>query len=90
METVGRLLARGAWRTLRATDGTRPVDIAVRRGHQHLTALLSPAYRHPLPQDVLDRLREHLHRLLVLDEDDRCVGIITTSDLLGLLVEEGQ
>lgn len=64
VETVGRLLARGAWRTLRATDGTRPVDIAVRRGHQHLTALLSPAYRHPLPQDVLGRLREHLHRLI--------------------------
>lgn len=64
VETVGRLLARGAWRTLRSTDGTRPVDIAVQRGHQHLVALLSPAYRHPQPQDVLDRLRTHLHRLI--------------------------
>jgi CBS domain-containing protein len=35
-------------------------------------------------------LREHLHRLLVLDADDRCVGIVTTSDLLGLLVDEGR
>ncbi|MEU6373622.1 ankyrin repeat domain-containing protein [Streptomyces sp. NPDC046909] len=64
VETVGRLLARGAWRTLRSADGTRAVDIAVQRGHQHLTPLLSPAYRHPLPQDVLDRLRAHLHRLI--------------------------
>lgn len=37
---------------------------------------------------AMKMLREHLHRLLVLDEDDRCVGIITTSDLLGLLVDE--
>jgi hypothetical protein len=40
------------------------VDIAVNRGHLHLVPLLSPAYRHPLPQDVLDRLRTHLHRLI--------------------------
>lgn len=37
---------------------------------------------------AMKMLREHLHRLLVLDADDRCVGIITTSDLLGLLVDE--
>jgi CBS domain-containing protein len=32
-------------------------------------------------------LKQHLHRLLVTRED-RAVGIITTSDLLGLLVGE--
>jgi CBS domain-containing protein len=32
-------------------------------------------------------LKGHLHRLLVTRED-RAIGIITTSDLLGLLVEE--
>lgn len=37
---------------------------------------------------AMKMLREHLHRLLVLDADDRCVGIVTTSDLLGLLVDE--
>lgn len=39
---------------------------------------------------AMKMLREHLHRLLVLDEDDHCVGIVTTSDLLGLLVDEGK
>lgn len=33
-------------------------------------------------------LKEHLHRVLVI-RDDRPVGIISTSDLLGLLVEAG-
>lgn len=63
-ETVGKLLRYGALRTLRARDATRALDIAVQRGHQHLTALLEPAIRHPLPQDVLDRLQENLHRLI--------------------------
>lgn len=38
---------------------------------------------------AMKMLREHLHRLLVIDEDGHTVGVITTSDLLGLLVEEG-
>ncbi len=33
-------------------------------------------------------LSNHIHRLLVIDEG-KAVGIITTSDLLGLLVDEG-
>jgi CBS domain-containing protein len=32
-------------------------------------------------------LEDHLHRLLVV-RDDQPVGIISTSDLLGLLVDE--
>ena len=43
----------------------------------------------PVSEIAMKMLREHLHRVLVLDPDDRCVGIVTTSDLLGLLVEEG-
>lgn len=34
-------------------------------------------------------LQHHLHRVMVLDEAGEAVGIISTSDLLGLLVEEG-
>ena len=44
----------------------------------------------PVSEIAMKMLREHLHRLLVLDADDRCVGIVTTSDLLGLLVDEGR
>jgi CBS domain-containing protein len=43
----------------------------------------------PVSKIAMKMLREHLHRVLVLDPDDRCVGIVTTSDLLGLLVDEG-
>lgn len=41
-----------------------------------------------VPEIASLMLKEHLHRLLVL-RDERPVGIISTSDLLGLLVEEG-
>ncbi len=37
---------------------------------------------------AMSMLSNHIHRLLVLDEG-KAVGIITTSDLLGLLVDEG-
>jgi hypothetical protein len=63
-ETVGRLLEAGGWRTLRAGDGARAVDIAAQRGHHHITALLCPEVRHPLPADVTGRLQYHLHRLI--------------------------
>ncbi|WP_329275714.1 ankyrin repeat domain-containing protein [Streptomyces sp. NBC_01451] len=62
--TVERLLSYGAWRTLRASDGTRPVDIAARLGHHHLAAVLRPEFKHPLPQDELARLQENFHRLI--------------------------
>jgi len=39
-------------------------------------------------QVAMAMLKDHLHRLLVLREG-RVVGIISTSDLLGLLVDEG-
>lgn len=38
-------------------------------------------------QVAMTMLSHHIHRLLVI-EDARAVGIITTSDLLGLLVDE--
>lgn len=49
-ETVERLLAYGAWRTLRTSAGKRPVDIAEERGHHHLTRILRPVVKHPVPQ----------------------------------------
>jgi hypothetical protein len=63
-ETVGRLLEHGAWRTLRASDGSRAADIAAQRGHHHLTALLRPEPRHAVPADELALLQRHLHRLI--------------------------
>jgi hypothetical protein len=58
------LVRRGGWLTLRATDGRRPVDIALGHGHEHLRAVLTPRPRHPLPADVLAGLEVQLHRLV--------------------------
>ncbi|HBL30225.1 MAG TPA: hypothetical protein DD490_25615 [Acidobacteria bacterium] len=41
----------------------------------------------PVSEIALAMIQNHVHRLLVT-RDDRVVGILSTSDLLGLLVEE--
>lgn len=38
---VDELIRRGAWRSLRAAEGERPIDIALRRNHQHLGDVLA-------------------------------------------------
>ncbi|WP_129311430.1 ankyrin repeat domain-containing protein [Streptomyces sp. L2] len=63
-ETTRRLLAYSAFRTLRTREGARAVDIAAERGHDHLTGLLRPEIRHPLPPEVRAALRRNLHRLI--------------------------
>jgi hypothetical protein len=59
-----RLLVLGAWRTLRTSMGLRAVDIAERRGHKHLMEILRPVPVHPVPEQVLSGLEQHL-RLLI-------------------------
>jgi hypothetical protein len=60
---VSKLIAHGAWRTLRARDGRRAVDVARERGHTHLLELLEPVAvrRLPAPSDALEH---HFHALL--------------------------
>lgn len=50
---VEELLRRGAWRSLRTADGDRPVDLAARRGHDHLADMLAVADLEP------DEMRRH-------------------------------
>ena len=62
---VRRLLAMGAWRTLRTRRGERPADIARRRGHWRVIPMLMPAYRRRrLTLDVLRRMQRHLHAVI--------------------------
>lgn len=42
VEVVQALLEAGAFRTLKTTDGDRPVDLARKQGHTHLLELLEP------------------------------------------------
>lgn len=51
VDVVERLVDLGAWRTLRATNTKRAVDVARDRGHDHLVDALtpSPVFEHPSP-----------------------------------------
>ncbi|MEU5257647.1 ankyrin repeat domain-containing protein [Amycolatopsis sp. NPDC021455] len=64
VDTARRLITLGAWRTLRTAAGKTPLDIARDRGHTHLLDILRPVVRHPLPEDVLRGLEEHLTMLI--------------------------
>ncbi|MFJ6541629.1 ankyrin repeat domain-containing protein [Streptomyces sp. NPDC091385] len=68
---VSRLIAHGAWRTQRARDGRRPVDVARERGHTRLVDLLTPVAvrRLPAPPEALER---HFHALL-RENTGRCL-----------------
>jgi hypothetical protein len=85
---VERLLVLGAWRTLRTNMGLRAVDIAERRGHKHLMEILRPVPVHPVPEQVLSGLEQHL-RLLIYG---RAPGLILAHRLrppeLGPLTEQ--
>ncbi|WP_327072191.1 hypothetical protein OG196_00755 [Kitasatospora purpeofusca] len=58
-EVVERLLAAGAWRTLRSADGERPVDLATRLGREALVPIL-----HPVPEVDLRAMEHLLHALI--------------------------
>lgn len=64
VEVAQRLVELGAWRLLRTTAGQTPLAIARQRGHQHLLDVLAPVVRHPVADDVLRGLEEHLHLLI--------------------------
>ncbi|MEV7006705.1 ankyrin repeat domain-containing protein [Streptosporangium sp. NPDC051022] len=63
-EEVHRLIALGAWRTLRTARGERAVDIVLRKGHHHLLAPLTPVIHHPLPAEVLKSIQHRFHLLI--------------------------
>ncbi len=64
VEVAKRLIAMGAWRTLRTARHERPVDIAVRRGHRHLFEVLEPVLVRDVPADVLAQIEWHFHEVI--------------------------
>jgi hypothetical protein len=62
---VERLLALGAFRTLRDARGERPCDIALRRGHAALRDILAPVLRRSIPGDTLDALQARFHDVIL-------------------------
>ncbi|MDP9379072.1 MAG: ankyrin repeat domain-containing protein [Chloroflexota bacterium] len=70
VSVVERLLALGAWQTLRNAKGERAVDIARRCGHAHLAEVLEPVLRHSVPSDELEQMQEHFHSVIRGRVDD--------------------
>jgi hypothetical protein len=62
---VERLLALGAWRTLRTANSARPLDIALAGGHHHLVDLLT-AEPNGVPESVTTDIQTYLHALIVV------------------------
>ncbi|KAG8152728.1 ankyrin repeat domain-containing protein [Burkholderia catarinensis] len=63
-EVVAELLRLGAWRMLRDAKRERAIDIAVRRGHRHLVALLTPQPRRFVPDVTLLAIQRHFHNMI--------------------------
>ncbi|MGC4089274.1 MAG: ankyrin repeat domain-containing protein [Polyangiaceae bacterium] len=64
LDVVRRLLALGAFRALRCAAGERPVDIARRRGHAHLSSALEPVYRHRVASEELEAIQRNFHAVI--------------------------
>lgn len=64
VKDVRRLITLGAWRTLRTAQGERPVDIARRKGHDHLLRALEPVYKHRVPPEDLLAIQGHFHAVI--------------------------
>ncbi len=63
-DVVSRLLALGAWRTLRNARGERPVDIARAREHRRLMPTLEPGLEREIPPGPLLELQERFHEVI--------------------------
>jgi hypothetical protein len=63
-EVVERLLALGAWRTLKTAKGKLPVDIAREHGHDHLLGVLEPSPVRKVDARALERMQAHFHEVI--------------------------
>jgi len=65
VEVAEQLIALGAWRSLKNSNGEKPVDIAVERKHGHLVQILTPEYKHQVPSGILAEIQKHFHRVIL-------------------------
>jgi hypothetical protein len=63
-EVVLDLLRIGAWRTLRNSEGDRPVDIARSKSRVNLLDMREPVYSRDVPPSVLARIQGHFHEVI--------------------------
>jgi hypothetical protein len=63
-EVVERLVALGAWRTLKTAKSELPVDIARKHGHDHLLGVLQPSQVRKVDARALEEMQAHLHEVI--------------------------
>lgn len=63
-DVIEQLLRLGAWRTLRCAQGERPLDIAVRLGHEQLRELLTPVLQREVTLESLQLIQQHFHAVI--------------------------
>ncbi|GAA1636673.1 ankyrin repeat domain-containing protein [Actinoplanes couchii] len=61
---VRELIMKGAWRGLREAKGERPIDIAKRRGHDHLLGTLEPPDKLGLNEATLATIQQRFHAVI--------------------------
>jgi hypothetical protein len=64
-EIIEKILSMGAWRTLKTINGDKAIDIANKKGYQHLAKLLGPVYRHTPDIKVLSEIQRHFHQVII-------------------------
>lgn len=64
-EIVEKAAKLGAWLTLKDFNGNKAVDIANRKGNQHLVEDLNPVYCHPLNPEMLSKIQEYFHQVII-------------------------
>ncbi|KDN86974.1 ankyrin repeat domain-containing protein [Kitasatospora cheerisanensis] len=84
---VRQLVDAGGWRTLRAADGERPVDVATRLGRRDLVPLLEPEPVHPLQDRAQRAMEQYLHALVRIRTADFGVELKLNLPQIGVLTE---
>jgi hypothetical protein len=65
LEIAEELILLGAWRTLQNAQGERPIDIAEKRGHEHLFGILKPKLKRRVPIGVLLKIQSRFHNVIL-------------------------
>ncbi|CAM3119226.1 ankyrin repeat protein [Williamsia muralis] len=63
-EACSALIERGAWRTVQSSDGKRPIDVAVERGHVALERILTPQPIYSPGGEAIEQLQRGLDFVL--------------------------
>lgn len=82
-----RLVAAGAWRTVRTSAGETPAEIAAAHGHEHLAESLTPRYAREIAPARLAQLEAQLWAVMVGRVHDLCRGSRLRPPQLGPLLE---